>query len=646
MKIVVNYNDNRWKKYKIDFNKIANAAAVGAGKNAEASIILTNDAEIHKLNKQYRGFDKPTNVLSFETGDSTLLGDIFISFDTVMREARENDKSFEDHAAHMVVHGILHLLGYDHIEDTDADKMESLEIKVLKKLGIANPYSDEKISPKRNWIQYLLLFGLGAISSLGYAPFNLWWATLLGIGGAYYLTIRNLDNGNRNRFWKSLLQIMPFSAAYAVGMFWWVLNSIFVVPELAQQFAIWTLPGILGIGIFGGFVLAIPFVAISCVRLKHACRPFLFACTWTIILWLREWLLTGFPWNPLANITMPFPYISNSMSLWGALGLTFILAGLIASVVELIKNKTYVHLIIFSLLMSVGIFAGYKNIEKSAYTVNENTSVIRIVQPAASAEEKATHSREQAIANAERNIQNLVRLASADPSPVDLYVFPETSYPYLISNYDLPLAQILNAPVVIGATSYSRGNYYNSLLIANARGEIEKLYSKSHLVPFGEYRPFGDIIPTPGQLTPGDGAEILRAADINFAPAICYEIVFSDSLVKSGDTKPDMIINITNDTWFGKTPGSYQHLDMVRRYAIESGLPIVRSNYSGISAFINADGSVVSSLPIGVAGSLDGQVGGDHSTIYRRVGRDLWMLIILLFSTVCVISKRGFRWKD
>lgn len=646
MKIVVNYNDNRWKKYKIDFNKIANAAAVGAGKNAEASIILTNDAEIHKLNKQYRGFDKPTNVLSFETGDAALLGDIFISFDTVMREAVGNDKSFEDHTAHMVVHGILHLLGYDHIEDTDADKMESLEIKVLKKLGIANPYSDEKISPKRNWIQYLLLFGLGAISSLGYAPFNLWWATLLGIGGAYYLTIRNLDSGNRNRFWKSLLQVMPFSAAYAIGMFWWVLNSIFVVPELAQQFAIWTLPGILGIGIFGGFVLAIPFVAIRCVRLKPACRPFLFACTWTIILWLREWLLTGFPWNPLANITMPFPYISNSMSLWGALGLTFVLAGLIASVAEFIKSKTYVHLIIFSLLISVGIFAGYKNIEKSVYTVNENTPVIRIVQPAASASDKATHSREQAIANAERNIQNLVRLATADPSPVDLYVFPETSYPYLISNYDLPLAQILNAPVVIGATSYNRGNYYNSLLIANARGEIEKIYSKSHLVPFGEYRPFGDIIPTPGQLTPGDGAEILRAADINFAPAICYEIVFSDSLVKNGDTKPDMIINITNDTWFGKTPGSYQHLDMVRRYAIESGLPIVRSNYSGISAFINADGSVVSSLPIGVAGSLDGQVGGDHSTIYRMIGRDLWMLIILLFSTVCVISKRGFRWKD
>lgn len=306
MKIVVNYNDNRWKKYKIDFNKIANAAAVGAGKNAEASIILTNDAEIHKLNKQYRGFDKPTNVLSFETGDAALLGDIFISFDTVMRESVDNDKSFEDHTAHMVVHGILHLLGYDHIEDSDADKMESLEIKVLKKLGIANPYSDEKISPKRNWIQYLLLFGLGAISSLGYAPFNLWWATLLGIGGAYYLIIRNLDSGNRNRFWKSLLQVMPFSAAYAIGMFWWVLNSIFVVPELAQQFAIWTLPGILGIGIFGGFVLAIPFVAIRCVRLKPACRPLLFACAWTIILWLREWLLTGFPWNPLANITMPF----------------------------------------------------------------------------------------------------------------------------------------------------------------------------------------------------------------------------------------------------------------------------------------------------------------------------------------------------
>ena len=97
-------------------------------------------------------------------------------------------------------------------------------------------------------------------------------------------------------------------------------------------------------------------------------------------------------------------------------------------------------------------------------------------------------------------------------------------------------------------------------------------------------------MPSPAPLAHGDGAELISInmenSDFVFAPAVCYEIIFSDSLVPRADLKPNAIINITNDTWFGKTPGTYQHLDMVRRYAIESGLPIIRANYSGISAFV------------------------------------------------------------
>ena len=101
------------------------------------------------------------------------------------------------------------------------------------------------------------------------------------------------------------------------------------------------------------------------------------------------------------------------------------------------------------------------------------------------------------------------------------------------------------------------------------------------------------------------------------------------------DAAPDAIINITNDTWFGATPGTYQHLDMVRRYAIESGLPIVRANYSGISAFVAPDGSVSGEIGIGDAGYSDGVVTGAHITPYRAIGRDWWMIIILLFSCIC-----------
>jgi apolipoprotein N-acyltransferase len=657
MNVVVNYEDNRWNKYKIDFDKIAYAAAGPMHNDSEVSVILTNDSKIRMLNKKYRGLDKPTNVLSFETGDPELLGDIFISFDTVMKQATEEGKTFQDHAAHMVVHGVLHLMGYDHIDDKDAEKMERIEVEILAKLKIDDPYA-VKVSPAPRvcvWWQSALYFVFGAAASFGYAPFNLWWATLIGIGGAYFLAIRDSDSGRRNYFWKSALQMAPFGAAYAIGMFWWVVNSIFVVPELARQFAIWTAPAILGIGLVGGIIFTAPIVAIRCIRTNRAYTAILFALFWTVVLWLREWLLTGFPWNPVANISMPFPMIANSMSLWGALGLTFVITGLVAAAVELIRNRkskgVRAQFIVFAALMAVGMLAGYRNIKASANAPDNDALVVRIVQPARSAEEKATHSREQAIENAEKNIRNLLRLATENPAKADLYIFPETSYPYTVTGGDMPIAAVLDADVIIGATTYKEGRFYNSMLIANQDGRIEKIYSKSHLVPFGEYRPLGDIIPTPGQLTPGDGPEILRVGasgrEINFAPAICYEIIFSDSLIPSGSgAAPRAIVNITNDTWFGKTPGTYQHLGMVRRYAIESGMPIVRSNYSGISAFVNADGTIASFLPIGAAGHLDGQIGTGHVTVYRKIGRDFWMLIILLFSAVCAKSISVFQKKD
>lgn len=114
---------------------------------AEVTVVLTDDAEQHELNKQWRGFDKSTNVLSFPQLEPFapvvgLVGDITLARETVAREAEEMGIPFEAHFTHLVVHGFLHLLGYDHIEDADAAKMESLETQILASLGIADPYAD------------------------------------------------------------------------------------------------------------------------------------------------------------------------------------------------------------------------------------------------------------------------------------------------------------------------------------------------------------------------------------------------------------------------------------------------------------------------------------------------------------------------
>ncbi len=658
MKVYVNYNDKRWKKYKIDFEKIVRIALGNSYKSAEVSITLTNDTEIHTLNRKYRGIDKPTNVLSFELGDPILLGDIYISLDTVAAQAAAAGISVSEHTAHMVVHGTLHLVGYDHITDDQAAVMEPLEIKIMEKLGYKNPYAgeeenapctDEKCCPgaglvaflrrmrlrPNGWGQYIFMGLLGAIAALGFAPFNLWFVTIAAIGMAYWIIVRGaVDKVGVARLW---LRAMPFGAAYSLVMFWWTLHSIYVVPELQAQFAIWTIPSLVGIALFGAVVFVWPFILSVRTRVATAARPFVFAGTWTLVLWLREWFCSGFPWNPIANITLSMPMIANSMSLWGALGLTFVILGLVAGVVEMLRQKSYASFFVFLILALCGLGWGIHNIGMSKCNdANIAHPVIRIVQPAQSQSTKMQYSSHaDRIAQAERNVQNLIALSRDDAIP-DLIVFPETTYPFAMTDDDMPLSGALGRPIIIGATSIANGNIYNSMIVANSTGTVTDVYHKSHLVPFGEYSPFG-IMPSPANLTPGGGARVitmnLDGGAFSFVPAICYEIIFTDSLVPRGATV-DAIVNITNDNWFGATPGTYQHLDMVRRYAIESGLPIVRANYSGISAFVAADGEIISQIDIAATGVMDGVVCGAHKTPYRYIGRD-GMLIIILAIAAC-----------
>lgn len=117
---------------------------------AEVSLVLADDAVVQRLNRDYRGRDAPTNVLSFATSDDAeaapggpvLLGDVVLAFETIRREAAEQGKPLPDHASHLVVHGVLHLLGYDHQAATEAQDMERIEVAALRRLGIPDPYSE------------------------------------------------------------------------------------------------------------------------------------------------------------------------------------------------------------------------------------------------------------------------------------------------------------------------------------------------------------------------------------------------------------------------------------------------------------------------------------------------------------------------
>ncbi len=139
-------NDPRWRGKGPALRKAAEAALAAQRSKGHVTILLTDDKEVRGLNSNYRKKNKPTNVLSFpdgEThGDFISLGDIVLAYDTIAREADDQGKKFVHHAQHLVVHGVLHLLGYDHEIDDEADAMEKREIKILGLMGIANPYAE------------------------------------------------------------------------------------------------------------------------------------------------------------------------------------------------------------------------------------------------------------------------------------------------------------------------------------------------------------------------------------------------------------------------------------------------------------------------------------------------------------------------
>jgi probable rRNA maturation factor len=124
------------------------AAAAAAGSGGDVAVMLTDDAVMRQMNAQWRGIDKPTNVLSFPATESFAvagdlhLGDIAIAYETVAAESAAENKAFADHLAHLAVHGYLHLAGFDHETDAEAVRMEHLETRILSGLGIADPYAD------------------------------------------------------------------------------------------------------------------------------------------------------------------------------------------------------------------------------------------------------------------------------------------------------------------------------------------------------------------------------------------------------------------------------------------------------------------------------------------------------------------------
>jgi apolipoprotein N-acyltransferase len=452
---------------------------------------------------------------------------------------------------------------------------------------------------------------LGGIGSFGFAPYYFYIATILSIGAAYHLL---RGKGYGHSFW--------YGAGYGIANFYWCVNALLPNGQLWYFYV----AGITGLFVICGAVFGAPFAMTNAAKAGSGWRRVVyFALACAFALWLRELFVC--PWNPLANITLPSPRLSGAMSVVGALGLTFILAGCIASVPEYLKSKSKWQFVFFIPLLFF-MLAPMNGKE------TESGKTARLVQPAFSTSEK--HD----FADKERILNILVGLSveKSDFLP-DIIVWPETAYPY---DADITTKfPLLKTGLVSGAVYREGGASHNSLLYISRSGYIVDRYHKVHLVPFGEYRALGDWIPSAADFTPGDGPKVIDG----FAPSICYDIAYSDSIVpKDSGRRPKYILNITNDAWLGHSAGVYQHLDMARRAAIETGLPVMFANNIGLSAVVNNRGVVLRKLPYGKAGFIDAIIPPYRNTIYGKIGLNRMMLwLILLSGFVLVIFGKKKR---
>jgi apolipoprotein N-acyltransferase len=438
-----------------------------------------------------------------------------------------------------------------------------------------------------------------------------------------------------------------FGFGYFLGGLWWLGNALL---NSGPEF-IWALP----LAIFGlpaALALFFSLAAIIARTLRGsgigAAASLAFAIG--ISEWLRGFVFTGFPWNGIGMTIMPVPVLMQSASVFGIVGVNalavfiFTLPGCF-----ILSRHRWPGPVLSALLLGSHAAFGF-------ITLNDNPSVpdtktVRLVQPSIQQSEKWNEAeRDRIFATYLKMTAELPEEGKPVPS---LIIWPETAVPFIFTDRPDALAAIgdtlREGQTLLTGTVRQEGirengdelRYYNSMVAINANGEIIDAADKVHLVPFGEYLPmqstlrsFGidQIVSTPGGFSAGSRLHALSLPDLPLIlPMICYEIIFPGAL-EAVKVRPHLVVNITNDAWYGWTPGPYQHFRLAQLRAVESGIPVIRSANNGISGFIDSRGRITAALNLDVAGNLDVALDqNDSKTLYSSDGTRT------IFFTYCVL---------
>ncbi|MEE9289569.1 MAG: apolipoprotein N-acyltransferase [Alphaproteobacteria bacterium] len=497
------------------------------------------------------------------------------------------------------------------------------------------------------WRRLAAAAGLGALAALALPPIYAVPVLLVSFTGLVWL-IDGLDGGPRAGL-KALVLGWWFGFAHFIGGLYWITNALLVDAATHG----WLAPfAVSGLSLYFAAYPALACWAASRAR-PGVPRVLVLATAWAATEWLRGVALTGFPWNLIATSLAFDAAAIQGAALLGAYGLSLVVVAIAAAPATLGAAATGpARALPFGVAMVLAAAIGGAGVVRVASAPGADAAVtdvtLRIVQ--GNIDQRLKWRRDLAQGHY-RTYLRLSRGPGGGAAP-DLVIWPETAVPFSLDGNPAVVRALKRAVpadgvLITGAVRTTPPGtrprrLWNAVVAVTQRG-IVATYDKHHLVPFGEYVPARKFLPitkiSAGRIdfTPGPGARSLDIPGLpRVSPLVCFEAIFPGAVVASG-RRPRWLLNLTNDAWFGRSTGPYQHLAAARLRAVEEGLPLVRAANTGISAVIDPWGRVLEALPLGRRGVIQRRLPAalDPPTPFARFGNGGFALVacvILLFA--------------
>jgi apolipoprotein N-acyltransferase len=519
------------------------------------------------------------------------------------------------------------------------------------------------------WRRRLIAMLGGAAGALALPPLGLWPLLVIPFAVAVWLLDGIAGRSPLRRMAAAALDGWFWGFGYFVAGLWW-LGAAFLVE--ADKF-LWAMPlGVLGLPMVLALFPAAGFVVADLLWKPGAVRVLSLAGALGASEWARASLFTGFPWNAYGQPLAENLYLAQAAAVVGLHGLTALAIGLacVPAVAAGLPPPSRLKLGVAAATVLAALFVhGWWRVPSGPVALADGVR-LRIMQPNLPQDDKFRPDKGREI------LDRYLALSDRPTSPatpglqaVTHLIWPESAFPFLLGRAPQALQQIMAAlpPGTTLVTGAARAGValpgegqppiYNAIQIVTRERGIIASYDKHHLVPFGEYLPgpFAELIQLlglkpfvsiPGGFAASPSRRPLAIPGLPpVAATICYEAIFPGEVMpdlRSVDAalRPRLLLNVTNDAWFGNTPGPHQHLQQARLRAIEEGIPLVRAANTGISAVIDPYGREIGRLPLGREGVLD--AGLPHaigSTTFSRVGQAAAAVMVLLCLLAGVVAR-------